>query len=75
LFFLESPLLKIPLKIQKSSTFQILKEQGRFHIFHFHLHILYRTVPRGRTGQPNTHNVTTIAMVEEIALLNLSADI
>jgi hypothetical protein len=68
-------LLKISLNIQKSSTFQILEEQDRFHIFHFHLHILYRTVPQGRTGQPNTRNVTTTAVVEEIAQLNLSADI
>jgi hypothetical protein len=70
LFFLKSTILKISLKIQKSSTFQILKENDRSHVFHFHLRKLYRTVPNGRTGQPNNHNVTTAAVVEEITLLN-----
>jgi hypothetical protein len=75
LFLLKSLLLKISLKIRKSSKFQILKEQERSHIFHFHLRIVDRTIPHGRTGQPNNHNVTTTAMVEEIPLLNPSADI
>jgi hypothetical protein len=75
LFLLKSMLLKIPLKIRRSSTFQILKEQERSHIFHFHLRIVDRTVPHGRTGQPNNHNVTSTAMVEKIPLLNPSVDI